>query len=113
MQTYTRLYEVSTEAESQEEADENFCEDGPECGPTCSEAVGIKTTIPADQLEQGNRILCGDVTVIVLRAGVESVETVWPLAGRPCLRFWCRREDTGEEGFVSFGPAGVAQVAPL
>jgi hypothetical protein len=51
------------------------------------------------------------INVTVLRAPVESVETVWPLAGRPVWRAWCRREDTGAEGFMSYGPGGAAQVA--
>lgn len=29
--------------------------------------------------------------------------------GRPVLAFWCRREDTGAEGYVTFGPEGVVR----
>jgi hypothetical protein len=28
--------------------------------------------------------------------------------GRTLQRFWSRREDTGEEGFMSYGSGGVA-----
>jgi hypothetical protein len=66
--------------------------------------------VPAELLQPGDRIDVDGVTATVLRAGVEAVETVWPLAGRPCLRVWGRREDTGAEGFMTYGPGGVARV---
>lgn len=50
MPTYTRLYEVVTEADSEEEAIENFEEDGPECGPKCSEAVTVSPYIAEEQV---------------------------------------------------------------
>lgn len=40
----------------------------------------------------------------------DSVETVAPLAGRPCIKVWVRREDTGEEGYVLCGPGGHLDV---
>lgn len=47
------------------------------------------------------------VRVTVLRAPEEHIETVGPLAGRPGIRVWCRREDTGVEGYMSYGPAAT------
>lgn len=69
--------------------------------------------IAAERLAPGDRIhveLEGGVAVTVLRDGVQSVESFGPIAGRPCLRYWCRREDTGAEGFMTYGPGGVALV---
>jgi len=69
--------------------------------------------IAAENLRPGDVILASErVPVTVLRDAVEAVETVWPLAGRPCLRYWCRREDTGAEGFMTYGPGGAAVVMP-
>lgn len=51
-----------------------------------------------------DRIPC---TVLRIEPGIE---TVAPLAGRPCVRLWVRREDTGEEGSMTFGPGGLVEV---
>lgn len=48
------------------------------------------------------------VRVTVLRPAVEARETVVPLAGRPVWHVWCRREDTGAEGFMSYGRPDLA-----
>jgi hypothetical protein len=36
-----------------------------------------------------------------------TTETVAPLAGRPCVQLWCRRQDTNQEGFLTFGPGAL------
>jgi hypothetical protein len=41
---------------------------------------------------------------------VRPAESYKDIFGRPLLRYWCRREDTGEEGFMSYGPDGIAFV---
>ena len=52
-----------------------------------------------------------DIRCTILRDAEPGRETVWPLAGRPCVRFWARREDTGAEGYMTYGPNGVARLA--
>jgi hypothetical protein len=48
-----------------------------------------------------------DVHVTVLR----EAEMHQDIFGRPLLRVWSRREDTGAEGYMSYGPdAEVATV---
>lgn len=39
---------------------------------------------------------------------VSEAETSKDIFGRPLRRYWCRRVDTGEEGYMSFGPGGMA-----
>jgi hypothetical protein len=58
-------------------------------------------------LRPNDVIVRDDVLVTILRHGEAGVETVFPLAGRDCWRYWARREDTGAEGYVTFGPGGV------
>ena len=36
-----------------------------------------------------------------------GVETVTPLTGRPCIKFWCRNRADGREGYVTAGLLGV------
>jgi len=43
-----------------------------------------------------------DVLVTILR----DAEPGKDIFGRDMLRFWARREDTKQEGFVTFGPKG-------
>lgn len=45
------------------------------------------------------------VRVTVLRPGEPHVDRF----GRAMRRFWCRREDTGLEGWVEFGSGGVVR----
>lgn len=75
-------------------------------------SVPATEIVPAERLTPGDRIHVAleGVVVTVLRPGVEAVESCGPIAGRPCLRVWGRREDTGAEGFMTYGPGGVAQV---
>lgn len=47
------------------------------------------------------------VRVVVLRDAIKEPDHF----GRPLMRFWCRREDTGAEGYMSYGPGGIAHVA--
>lgn len=64
----------------------------------------------ADAIEPGMVIAGGPDRVPSLVLRVEAgVETIAPLAGRPCLKVWVRREDTGEEGFVLYGLEGEAE----
>lgn len=57
MMEYTRIYEVSTEADSEEQANANFEEDGPECGPTCSEAVEVERTRITDAISEAQEAM--------------------------------------------------------
>ncbi len=52
----------------------------------------------------------GRATVEVIRVNEPYVEKVGPLAGRECRAHWCRRLDSGREGYVPFGPDGAAPV---
>lgn len=62
-------------------------------------------------VQVGDVVLGGpDVPCEVL--GIEhGTETVLPLAGRPCIRLDVRRQDTGEEGWLTYGPAGFVRIA--
>lgn len=44
-----------------------------------------------------------DITITVVRAKEPTQDRF----GRDLFRFWCRREDTGQEGYMDFGPGGV------
>jgi hypothetical protein len=46
----------------------------------------------------------------VLRDG--EPDTTSDPAGRELIKFWCRADLTGHEGWVRFGPGGVARVKP-
>lgn len=66
------------------------------------------------ELRPGDVILAGDngardVRVTILRKGEHGKETIPPLTGRLCARYWARREDTGAEGFMTYGPGGVVE----
>jgi len=60
-------------------------------------------------LRPGDVIVSYGVLVTILRHGEGSTETVFPLTGRECWRYWARREDTGEEGFVTYGPGATVE----
>jgi hypothetical protein len=67
--------------------------------------------IPIDDIQPDMVIAGGPdrIPCTVLRTE-DSVETVAPLAGRPCIKVWIRREDTGEEGYVLYGPNGYVEI---
>ena len=66
-------------------------------------------TIHASDLVPGDRILGpGDVPVTIL----DHPEDGTDLFGRNMIRYWARREDTGAEGFMSFGRTGFVGCAP-
>lgn len=52
----------------------------------------------------------GRATVEVVRVNEPYTEKVGPLNGRECFAHWCRRLSDGREGYVPFGPEGVAPV---
>jgi hypothetical protein len=60
--------------------------------------------------------LCpGDVVVDQYEIRPDATILRWAewdkdLFGRYEMRFWARREDNGTEGFVSYGPTGIATV---
>lgn len=67
-------------------------------------------TITHDQLRPGDRVEASPHTNpgVVVRILRESEQGRDPF-GRPITRYWGVREDTGEEGFISFGPGGVVR----
>lgn len=67
--------------------------------------------VEIETIEAGDTVLGGadDVECSVLRVDCDF-ETVAPLAGRPRIRLWVQRDDTGDEGYMSFGPGGLARV---
>jgi hypothetical protein len=64
--------------------------------------------IAALDLTAGTRILYAGVTTTIL-SGPEPAKDRFD---RDMLAFHARREDTGAEGRIIFGPAGVALPAP-
>lgn len=70
--------------------------------------VAAETLRPGDRVE-GSPYTDPGVVVTILREGEQTTETVPALAGRPVLRYWGRREDTGAEGYLSYGPGGIAR----
>jgi hypothetical protein len=63
--------------------------------------MGLKSVAilrPGDRFAY--RYLDEDLTVEVLRAS----EMATDYFGRPVVRFWAKRLDTQEEGFMSYGP---------
>jgi hypothetical protein len=69
------------------------------------------TTTEVETIEEGDVVAGGPDRVPCEVLRIEpGTETVWPLAGRPCIRLWVRREDTGEEGSMTFGPGGLVEV---
>jgi hypothetical protein len=64
-----------------------------------------------DEMRPGDIIdWTGRPAVEVVRTGEPYVEKVGPLAGRRGRAHWCRRLDTGKEGYVPYGPDGQAPV---
>jgi len=55
---------------------------------------------PASSLIVGDTFRHRDVMVTVLEVGVPCRDRF----GRDMIRLWCRREDTGAEGWIVFGP---------
>jgi hypothetical protein len=60
----------------------------------------------ASCLDEGDRFLMRGVWVTYLGRG----ESVVDIFGRDEFRLWCRREDTGAEGWVQFGQSGKVEV---
>lgn len=67
-----------------------------------------------DTLRPGDRITqyaWGEgPTAEILREAEHTTETVGPLYGQPISRLWARREDTGAEGYISYGEGGVCNL---
>lgn len=59
----------------------------------------------AADLRPGDQFLSLGTPVTVLR----DQEPWTDLFGRDMLRYWCRREDTGAEGWMYLGPTGVVR----
>lgn len=59
--------------------------------------------IRADDLGVGDTFQYRGTTVTVLREREMSTD----MFGRLMFRFWCSREDTGAEGWMTFGPEGT------
>jgi hypothetical protein len=77
------------------------------------EAVTLEAgTRLAEDLTPGDVFLGpGDVHVTVLRDKALDVARNGPLTGQACIRYWCRREDTGAEGYMTYGAGGVVRMA--
>lgn len=62
---------------------------------------------PADTLNVGDVFTFRDVPVTVLCEREPYAEPF----GRPGFyRYWCQREDTGAEGWCSFGPGALVRL---
>ena len=64
----------------------------------------------AADLKEGDRFRTHGTVVRVLHAAKRTTEAVMPLAGRPCVVIWGRREDTGADGSMTFGVTACVQV---
>jgi hypothetical protein len=65
--------------------------------------------VDASTLKPGDRIHVpyeANVDVTILR----EAEPCRDRFGRELQRFWSRREDTGAEGFMSYGPGGIVHL---
>jgi hypothetical protein len=61
----------------------------------------------AQDLKVGSVFTRDGVRVTVLR-DAEPAPNKWSL---DWFRLWCEREDTGEQGYCTFGPGGTVQKA--
>lgn len=76
--------------------------------------------VPHEQLEPGDviRVAAYGAEVTVMCKGEQSTETVGPLAGRPCWRYWCSGKvdehgnptDAAREGFMTYGPGAKVEI---
>jgi hypothetical protein len=74
------------------------------------EMIDMATMTPGTQFLRYCTRVHGDVVTTVLRTAEADPDDFF---GRPnMLRAWCRREDSGVEGWVPFGPGGKARRAP-
>jgi hypothetical protein len=64
------------------------------------------STVDAEDVMVGDVIDYHGIALKVLRAGDEGKDPF----GRPLIRHWCKRKDTGEEGYMSYGSGGVARL---
>lgn len=64
---------------------------------------------PIAEVKAGDRVQYRADTPVctVLRPAEQARE----VHGGPCLRLWVTREDTGEEGFITYGPSASVQLA--
>lgn len=65
-------------------------------------------TLHVQQIEPGDLVAGGsdDIPCRIIHGPVPGTD----LFGRDTLRFWARREDTGEEGWLIYGPTGFVTV---
>lgn len=57
------------------------------------------STVPCTQMQIGDRVLYRDVPIVIVR-GAEECRDIF---GRTEMRYWAKREDTGDEGYINFG----------
>jgi hypothetical protein len=93
-------------------------DDGYGCAITTTPAAGWDTAVfgpewtvrSAAGLKAGDRFKSHGTVVTVLVSAEAGTETVGPIGGRPCVRIYGRREDTGRQGTMTFGPSAGVQV---
>jgi hypothetical protein len=78
-------------------------------GP-CAKRLPPVEIVDAMTLQPGDMIRIGGVNITILRERESGVETVAPLAGRPCIKFWACFTDNGKEGYLTYGPGGVVRL---
>jgi hypothetical protein len=72
----------------------------------------VTATIAADDFKIGTQILVTSTGTDVLVTILRDAEPCKDQFGRDMRKFWARREDTKQEGFMIFGPNGTARAAP-
>lgn len=61
------------------------------------------TWVPVAELCEGDVVEHGDTEITVLRLS-DNTPVMRDRFGREFPGMWCRRNDTGAEGYVSYGP---------
>lgn len=70
------------------------------------EMVAVKAArYPSEDLRPRDTFYRDNIKVTV----IGPVQNVTDLFGRAMIRYWCSREDTGDEGWMVFGPGGVVE----
>lgn len=64
---------------------------------------------PVLELKPGDVFYMRGTAITVLK----KLEPTTDWFGQDLFRLWCRREDTGKEGYCTFGPTGVVTIEQL
>lgn len=62
------------------------------------------STVLCTQMQMGDRVLYrapgeGDIPIVIVRGAEDCLD----IFGRTMMHYWAKREDTNQEGFITFG----------